>query len=249
MKKKIRVSAPIDVLTTGAVRLADGMENCGESIGITFASPAQMRTAIGELLQSESVYQTALGDLTAKLSPALQQADAQGQKFILRSKKILRLQLGERWNQNWSQAGFLNNTIQTPKTLAEREALLLSLTRYFGADKSREATGQGITADRAQKLHAAFAGAQKALAENRTRQKELRAKRDEAAEKLRMMVRGVLAEIRVRLSKDSPQWDAFGLSAPKARKRKVKSEGETSGQGTVPSTATGASTAVVPMAA
>ena len=69
-----------------------------------------------------------------------------------------------------------------------------------------------------------MAAAQKALAENRTRQKELRAKRDEAAANLRMMMSGVLAEIRVRLSKDSRLWDAFGLSAPKSQKRKVKSE-------------------------
>lgn len=98
--------------------------------------------------------------------------------------------------------------------------------RYFAADKTREAAGQGITAEKAQKLYATMASAQKALAENGTRRKELRAERDQADANLRLLMRGVIAEIRVRLSKDSPLWGSFGLSAPKARKRKAKADAE-----------------------
>ena len=70
------------------------MENCAQSVVIKFASPAEIRLTIETALQAESLYETAVGDLTAKLNPALKQADAQGKKFILRAKKILRLQLG-----------------------------------------------------------------------------------------------------------------------------------------------------------
>jgi hypothetical protein len=200
-------------------RVAAGMEAHGSEAGIQYATAADLRAAIHDALTAEDAYQAVLGKRLQANYPAFRKADAEGRAFIQGAKKVLSLHLGDTWNQSWSEPGFLGNSLRTPVKLAEREALLQALARYFAAHPECEAPGQGITAARASAVHQAVVAARRNVDAGDTVRKNLRARRDQAARKLRRMLSGIIGEIRNRLPIDSPWWDSFGLTAPKPRPR------------------------------
>lgn len=223
-KKKLTVPQPVSDASTIARRIAKGLDTTKGKVTIKHATSAELRGAAKELLATEGDYQSLLAERSTNLSSALKKADAEGRIFIKGAKKVLSFHLGDRCNQGWAESGFLNDTLQMPSTLEKREGLLQSLARFLAALPEMESAPQNITAEQAKAVHAALADAQEALDAADTLRKERRAARDKADKRLRKMLSGVIHEIRLSLTADSPLWESFGLTAPKPRPRRAKKE-------------------------
>ena len=184
------------------------------------------------------------------MRPAYQKANAEGRKFIIDSKKVLSIPLGDTWNDSWKEAGFHNAHLKSPKTTVDRIAELDRLSRYFAAHPEHEAKSQTITAERASELHLALTKANSELDSFDTDRKNAKTTRDKVNQELRNLVTGVIVEIRRRLPKDSALWETFGLTAPKPRAPRPRKEKATKASKKAATTrATGSTTEAAPAAA
>jgi len=206
-KHERTVPGPVGASIVVARQLAKGMDSKAAEVGITFATGEQIRIAATELNASEDVYQKVLASKSARLRPAYDKANAEGRKFIIDSKKVLSIPLGDTWNDSWKEAGFHNAHLKSPKTTVDRIAELDRLSRYFAAHPEHEGKSQTITAERASELHLALTKANNELDSFDTDRKNAKQARDKANQELRSMVTGVIVEIRRRLPKDSPLWE------------------------------------------
>lgn len=155
------------------MRIAQGVETNKGKVAIKTASPAELRAIAKELRRDEAAYQSVQADLAKTLSPALQKAFADARTFIRTTRKVLSIHLGERWNQIYAEAGFLNNTLQTPKNAAECESLVQSLGIFLAAHPEMESAPQKVTAIVAHEVHAALTKAQESLENAKTLRKLL----------------------------------------------------------------------------
>jgi len=128
--------------------------------------------------------------------------------------KLFRVKLGERWNQSWSEAGFVNNSTAIPTTQTRREALLKSLGAYLLSHPELESADLKVTAARATALFEAIGAAQKTLQDNKAKQGELRGARNKTVATLRKRLRAAIGDLGAVLESDSPMWNAFGLNEP-----------------------------------
>lgn len=216
------IPGPIGEACGKATRLAQGVDTNKGKVAIKTATSAELRTAAKELRHAETAYQAVLADRAQTRSPAFQKACADARTFIRTTKKILSIHLGERCDQSWAEAGFLNNTLRTPKNAAEIASLVHSLGIFLAAHPEMESAPQRVTAAVAQEIHAALTKAEESLENTETLRKERRAARDQAEKALRKMLSGVVHEIRLALPAESPLWNSFGLTAPKPRVRRAK---------------------------
>jgi len=218
------VPSPVGQLTILSRKVAKGLEDGGTAAGIRFATSEEIFAKIGELTGAESDYQEILASKSMNLIPALKAADATGRKFIMDAKHVLSLPLGSKWNQGWAEVAFLNDNLQCPSTVVERLATIEGIAKYFAKYPAYENAPQKITAEQATNVATALSGAHDALDRYDADRKELRKARDKAQTALRKAINGVIAEARRRLPIDSPVWDTFGVTAPKARAPRPRKE-------------------------
>jgi signal transduction histidine kinase len=114
----------------------------------------------------------------------------------------------------WHQSSHATNA-------AECASLLQSLSLFLAGHPEIESAPHRVTAQAAQEARAALTQAREALENGETLRKERRAARDTAEKALRKLLNGVIHEIRLALTADSPLWDSFGLTAPKPRARRA----------------------------
>jgi len=200
-------------LSTMTIRFTDGLATHGPELGIE-RDPVLIKKALDAATVANTEYQAILGERTSVLTPALTTADSEGRVLIAAAVKLFRVKLGERWNQSWSEAGFVNNSTAIPKTQARREALLKSLGAYLLSHPELESADLKVTAARATALFEAIGTAQKNLQENKAQQGELRGARDKAVATLRKRLRAAIGDLGAVLENDSPLWNAFGLNEP-----------------------------------
>lgn len=205
------------------VRVIDGLESHAVELGIQ-QTPACLRDALDEAHCANQDFQSLSSNRRTLLLQAVQTADDEAKAFLDATKKILRHHLGERWNPSWLEAGFAQNTTQTPKTMPQREALLKTLAAYFTTHPEQENAGLEVTSARALRIHQAIGKAQRELKESDAKLGELHANRNEAMSILRKRLRGVITELNVGLESDSPMWKAFGLNEPALSQRMRKSK-------------------------
>ena len=184
------------------------------------------------------------------MQPAYRKADEEGDQFIVRAKKVLTVHLGERWTEQWAEAGFADRSIQIPQSIGGREKVLKLLASYFKAHPSQESTDLKVSAKRAATLHAALVAARTAVENHPSRQKAARIGRDEAITALRKRLRSTIAELDMLLKGDSPVWAAFGLIPPAVKNRRPskKEAAPAATSGTTARPATGANQGKVALA-
>jgi len=208
-------------LSTTSLRMAEALETHGDEIEID-RDADMIRKALAKARTRDEDFQSHLADRTTVLTPALKAVDQEGREFIGKSIKVLRVHLGERWNQSWSEAGFLDGKSAIPSRLDRREALLQSLATYFTSHPQFENKDFTVTAARAQELFDAMGKAQRAIQDSESKQVELRVARDKAVNTLRKRMRGVITDLNAVLNVDSPLWKAFGVNPPTVRPKTVK---------------------------
>jgi len=220
------IPASSNNLFASAQHLAEGVKTHEAALKIKQNDSASILADIAAARTAETAFQAALSRRTKVLTPAQKTADEAGRKFIVRAKDTLTVFLGSSWNQSWSEAGFVNRSLGTPTTMAERESTLQSLQDYFLAHPDHEVPAEkeilAVTAERAGALYMALKTARAACMAHEATQKRLRGTRDGAFKTLRKRMSGCIAELKQLLPGDDPLWSAFGLNPPKAAQVPVK---------------------------
>jgi nucleoid DNA-binding protein len=211
------IPGPVGQAAEKARGVANGVEKHGAELNLKAASVTEIRSLADKLIDSETVYQAALAELTTTISPELKLANAAAGRFIRNAKKPISCVLGDRWNPGWSETGFLHDKLRCPKKIAERIPLLERLAIFLRLHPECEAPGQDITAARAAELHQRLSRASRAVGQFDTDRRAARAARNKAKKEMHKLVADVIVEIRRKLTAESTLWGAFGLDAPKPR--------------------------------
>jgi len=203
----------LDELFTLGEKGADGCHLHEVAIGIMHNTESVIRAAVAAARSANQSYQTAKGSkITATGSQST--ADSDAVKFITSARDVLKPRLGSRWSTAWNAAGFINQSLEVPGTIAQRMELLKSLELYFTAHPTHEVAALSITAAKAATLHGAFSDG---VSGSNTSKSDLVAKRDArdaAVESLRKRLRGLVSELEQLIGEDDERWLDFGFKIP-----------------------------------
>jgi hypothetical protein len=203
----------IDELFTLAEDMADGLHTHEVAVGIKQNLEAAMRAALTDCQTKEDTFKTAWATKKGKTKDQTI-ADSNGKAFIGKARNVLVPYLGVTWSDDWAPTGFPNQSTGVPSTLAERQALLLSLKAYFTANAAKENAPLGVTAANADTLFTALSDARSAVNQALTDFNQKKAARDASETALRKRMRGLVEELTQLLDALDPRWYAFGLVPP-----------------------------------
>ena len=214
------VAKSLTDLSAQSTEFIEGMTAHEKTIGVTQNTAAAIAADLAAAKVANDAFEAIKAGRSATLQPAFRKADAEGEQFIVRAKKVLTVHLGERWTEQWAEAGFADQSIRIPQSIRGRENVLKLLASYFKAHASQESTDLKVSAKRAATLHIALVAARTAVETHPARQKNARIARDEANTALRKRLRSAIAELDMRLTGDSPVWASFGLVPPAVKNRR-----------------------------
>jgi hypothetical protein len=100
--------------------------------------------ALADARGKETAYQAAR---QAKRNATLAQAAARksAAEFSLRARDVLKPFLGRSWNEGWSAAGFTNQTLTLPGTMAGVSELVRALRDYFASHSPQESFNANVS--------------------------------------------------------------------------------------------------------
>jgi hypothetical protein len=185
------------------------------AIGLMQNNAANITTDLDNARTLENTFQAAR---TGKLNAftAQRTADQNARAFIVKARDVLKTHLGTSWSQMWSEAGFVNGSLAVSDTIAERIALLMSLSAYFAAHPGQQANELSVTAAAAASQHTVLSQARATVNACRTDVGTKKAARDAGVKTLRKRMRGLITELTQLLPGDDARWNAFGLNMPNA---------------------------------
>jgi len=117
---------------------------------------------------------------------------------------------------DYAQAGFTQNTLQTPTSMEGRQALLADLATFFSQQSGWVSKDPEISATI---LHTAANQLKSALdreANHERSHRTLIAAREEAGARVRARLRSLMDEASIGLSDDDARWSDFGCESPAA---------------------------------
>jgi hypothetical protein len=211
------IPTKIDGTFSMAESVKEGLETHQKTLGLKHNSAKDVQRDLDTARTRQQEYQAIRAEAVRVVTPALKAAESEVRTYIQRTRKALGDHLGEQWSVEWSEAGYLNNSVRMPSTVAEREALVKSLASYLEAHPEYEVPARGVTAKNLEVVHKALVDARQASREISAKQKTAGRVRDLALKALRKRLTGVLKELRMLLPGDSETWLAFGLNVPATR--------------------------------
>jgi len=195
----------------------EGLEKHQKTLGTKHHSAKDVQKDLDSARAKQQDYQAVRAESVRVVNPALQAADSAARTYIKCSRKALGDHLGEQWSVEYAEAGYVNNTLRIPFSVAERETLVKALASYFETHPEYEVPARGVTAQNGDAVHKTLVDARQAARDMVTKQKTSKSARDQAVATLRQRLIGVLKELRLVLTSDSPTWRAFGLNVPADR--------------------------------
>lgn len=209
-----------DEVFSFAESAASGLDLYEAQLGIKQNTAAEVRLRLNEARAAQEAFQAARSRRAGIVTPEASAADQAVARFLTEARKSLTFHLGVRWNERWSEAGFVNPSTAIPRSPEGRESMIAALAGYFGKHPEHELPGLGVTAQAGQELHARLLAARKAANSHVADQGTLRGNRDAALSQLRRRLMATVGELRLLLDPDSKLWEAFGLTTPGRRGNK-----------------------------
>jgi hypothetical protein len=212
-----------------AKEMVAGLSKLEKTLGVTQNKASVVTSDLKAATAAQAKYEELKGKSAKELAPAFRTLSTQVDGAIALGKTVLRVHLGNRWTEQWGEAGFLNRSLQSPTNIEGREKTLQGLVTYFQNNPDQETTKPEVNAVKLAKLLAAYSAARTAVKEHPEQRKAAKDARDNAVRRLRQRLRATIAELILVLPSDSTHWGAFGLTPPaligRRRSRKVAAEG------------------------
>ncbi len=166
----------------------------------------------------ERVFQTARNSRKSALA-AQKSARTLAQEFALQSRDALRPFLGRSWSVAWTQAGYKNNSLALPDSLADLVDSLGSLETYFTNHPAHGNATLLVTSAVAGQRRADLETAIKAVNNSKTAQRTAREDRDTAEDALVKKLRASRNELEVIIKADDLRWLDFIEDVPADEQR------------------------------
>ncbi len=204
-----------DALMAMAEDMADGLNQYEVALVIGQNTEARVRAALDAFRVANLAYRDAR-DLKKTRTTAQRVADSNAKAFILAAVGVLKNFLGTTWSEAWELAGFINESLGVPGTMAERQTLLQSLRDYFAGHAAHENGPLHVTNTQADTLFTALSAARSAVNSQLTAVGQANVVRTSARRALELRMRGLIDELGQLMEDDDPRWLAFGVNAPGA---------------------------------
>jgi len=169
-------------------------------------------------IRLDDAYAAVIKERDTVLFPAKAKAIAAGRAFVARAKKVLAVHLGADWTEQWGEAGFPHQSIQTPASQAGLLGVLKKLGPYFTTRPDHANPALIVTAERANALAEALGQMIAAVEDSAERRRAAKGARDKAVTTLRKRLRASIAELDLLIERDSEIWHGLGLTPPAQRR-------------------------------
>ena len=196
-----------------ATKMYKGVIKVGASVPVTMINAAELNTEIGTFTEQDGLFNAGRTTQQAA-STAYTTATEAVYVWELDARKVLAVHFGDYWSNDWSQAGFINNTTAIPSKIADRMALILALATFFTKNPSFEAPTLGVTAAAATALRGTALATQEGFAEAVQALKTLGDSWQVAYDALTTTMRALVKNLEGKLGRSDPRWLAFGLQMP-----------------------------------
>jgi len=206
---------PLDQLPATGRKAHSGFLLHHEALKVPSSLGENLAAAVADSEARDTAYYASAAELS-RISAILAEADEVGISAIQNAKNFMRLKLGIHWTPVYAQAGFTQNTLQTPTSMEGRQALLADLAKFFGQQSGWVSTDPELTAAI---LHTAATQLKAALdreAAHERSHRTLIAAREEAGARVRSRLRSLIDEASIGLSDDDARWADFGCESPAA---------------------------------
>jgi hypothetical protein len=200
-------------LFTAAQGLADGLKAQEARLGIKQNTEQEIRTVLAAALSANTAFNT-LSAANAVLIAAQNVAAGKARDFIFAAKGVLANSLGRQWSPAWLPTGFTGNSLRIPTHVAERQALLESLQKYFAENPDKEVETLNVTASQAGALLDALKNVRAAVAAGNSAVTAAGKQLKQKERELRWRYSALIGELQLLLDGDDPTWYAFGLKRP-----------------------------------
>jgi hypothetical protein len=200
-------------LYTAAEDLADGLKLQEARLGIKQNTEREVRAALEAAVNANTKFNT-LSATNAALLAAQKVAADNARDFIQAAKGVLGSSLGRKWSPAWLPPGFTGNSLEVPAKLAERQALLESLQKYFEANPDKQVESIQVTASQAGAVLVALKNARASVGAGDSAVTAASQERKQKDQELRWKFSGLVAELAQLLDDEDPTWYAFGLTRP-----------------------------------
>jgi len=193
--------------------MVHGLTLDGSALGITQINAAQLQTLLTAFINADSAF-NAGRTARQNASYAFQDASAALADWLGTAKNVLAGTFGVRWNAQWAQAGFINNSTAVPAKFPDQFALGQRLTNFFTNNPGYEVPAMQVTAAQGAALLSAVTSAQQTLAAAVKAMAGLDASWTSAYTDLTNPMWLLIRILQVLLDDDDPRWLDFGLQMP-----------------------------------
>ncbi len=208
---------PVPKNINGAItmveKLVDGV-NANPTLNVVHNTKPVLLAKRQEAVNARNNYELSKQSLRI-VRDSLEQWRLKSRAMIMLGRDILKPDLGNDFNVNWTSLGF-DGSLETAETI---DALVLqteAFETFFTANPTLEVAAKDITAEKAQELHDALVSGRQALSDKETEVSQLLAARDAKFEELRKRIRFTIDELSGLLDPLDLRWKSFGLNIPDA---------------------------------
>ena len=131
------------------------------------------------------------------------------EEFCLEARDVLKPFLGRSWSESWAAAGFKNQTLQLPSSLADVCECLRGISEYLAAHSTHQNATANVTVAIASQHLSAIGVAIQAVSDCRRDQRAKREAREAAEIFLQKLMRKVISELDAVLEPDDVRWLDF----------------------------------------
>jgi hypothetical protein len=170
--------------------------------------------SLSELKDGRDVHAAAKVEAVVKRK-ALDAVVAVCRRFGMTAKEVVNLHLGPVHTEAHEAAGYVGN-LKVPTNYERLLRLMQGLKTHFTAHPTHENAALNITAARATALVTDLTNALAAMNQQKAKVGDAMAVRDGFANVMRVSLRALLGELRVKLDPLGSKWEEFGLKRPGA---------------------------------
>jgi hypothetical protein len=193
--------------------MVHGLTHDGSALGITQISAPQLQSLLTAYISADSAFNA--GRTARQNASNTFQADSAALvEWLATAKNVLAGSFGIRWNAQWAQAGFINNSTALPTKFPDQFALGQRLTGFLTNNPGYEVPSVQVTAAQGQTLLDAVTGAQQTLAAAVKAMTGLDASWTSAYTALTDVMWSLIKILQATLDDDDARWLDFGLQMP-----------------------------------
>ena len=190
-----------------------GLTSLGSTLKITILTPTQLQTDLNAFIAADNSY-NAGRSAQQTASNAFHAGDDAIAMWLSVVRGVLVNSFGRRWNTQWAQAGYVNNTTAVPRNAEDRMALCARVTAFFTANPSYEVAALDVTAAEGTSLETTAQTTRQTWSHSTQALNTIGDTWNTADTTLTDDLWSLIKVLQATLDGDDPRWLAFGLQMP-----------------------------------